>query len=279
MKLLLVEDHPSLAEAFQDGLSRAGFAVDHAGSIARARQFVERSADDLALLDLGLPEGSGLELLEEWRSAGTMPVIVLTARGGLGDRVDGLNKGADDYLAKPVEMPELVARCRAVLRRPGNRASRFLETGALQLNTAHREVRLRSEILPLCRREIGALEILMQRANHVVSRRAIEDAVYAEDADISLNAIDVAVSRLMRRLTWIARKFATDTDEAFASHVVERPEGPYRVYFAILADPANLIGCEILDRCATRRPGSGRSARGSPLTRSGTRIFRPRSRI
>ena len=97
-------------------------------------------------------------------------------------------------------MPELVARCRAVLRRPGNRTSLVLETGALQLNTAHREVRLRREILPLSRREIGALEILMQRANHVVSRRAIEDAVYAEDADISLNAIDVAVSRLRRTL-------------------------------------------------------------------------------
>jgi len=92
-----------------------------------------------------------------------MPVIVLTARGGLGDRVDGLNRGADDYPAKPVEMPELVARCRAVLRRPGNRASLVLETGALQLNTAHGEVRLRGEILPLSRREIGALEILMQR--------------------------------------------------------------------------------------------------------------------
>ena len=163
MKLLLAEDHPSLAEAFRDGLPRASFAVDHAGSIARARQFVERSAYDLALLDLGLPDGSGLELLEEWRSAGTMPVIVLTARGGMGDRVDGLNKGADDYLAKPVEIPELVAHCRAVLRRPGNRASLVLETGALQLNTAHREVRLRGEILPLSRREIGALEILMPR--------------------------------------------------------------------------------------------------------------------
>lgn len=199
-RLLLVEDHAGLAQAFDDGLTRAGFAVDQAASIREAREHAERSSYDLVLLDLGLPDGSGLELLEEWRAIAGMPVIVLTARGALGDKVEGLNKGADDYLAKPVEIPELVARCRAVLRRPGNRVSVILEAGELQLDTAHREVRLRGQILPLGRREIGALEIMMRRKNHVVSRRAIEEALYDEDAEITPNAIDAAVSRLRRTL-------------------------------------------------------------------------------
>jgi two-component system OmpR family response regulator len=200
MRLLLVEDHASLAEAFDHGLTRAGFAVDCAGSVREGRDFFERAEYDLALLDLGLPDGSGLDLLEEWRSASGMPVIVLTARGALGDRVDGLNCGADDYLVKPIEIPELVARCRAVLRRPGSRLSLILKAGNLDLDTVHRQARVRAQILPLGRREVGALEILMRRKNHVVSRRAIEETLYDEDAEITPNAIDAAVSRLRRAL-------------------------------------------------------------------------------
>jgi two-component system OmpR family response regulator len=200
MRLLLVEDHASLAEAFREGLSRAGFAVDHAASISAARKCAGRSDYDLVLLDLGLPDGSGLELLDEWRASGTMPVIVLTARGALGDRVEGLNSGADDYLVKPIEIPELVARCRAVLRRPGSRLSLVLDAGMLRLDTTHREVRLRGDLLPLGHREIGVLEIMMRRKNHVVSRRVIEEELYDEDAEITPNAIDAAVSRLRRTL-------------------------------------------------------------------------------
>lgn len=200
MRLLLVEDHPSLAEAFDEGLSRAGFAVDRAGSVAAARLCCDEAEYDLALLDLGLPDGSGLDLLEEWRGKTNMPVIVLTARGALGDRVDGLNSGADDYLVKPIEIPELVARCRAVLRRPGSRLSLVQEAGSLSLDTAHREARLRGDILPLSRREIGALEILMRRKNRVVSRSAMEETLYDQDAEITPNAIDAAVSRLRRAL-------------------------------------------------------------------------------
>lgn len=200
MRLLLVEDHPSLAEAFDIGLTKAGFAVDRAGSVAAARQFFAEADYDLALLDLGLPDGNGLDLLQEWRDSGKVPVIVLTARGALGDRIEGLNGGADDYLVKPVEMPELVARCRAVLRRPGNRTSVILHAGALTLDTAHREARVKGEILPLGKREIGALEIMMRRKNHVVSRRSIEEALYDQDAEVTPNAIDAAVSRVRRAL-------------------------------------------------------------------------------
>ena len=200
MRLLLVEDHQRLAAALEEGLSRGGFAVDCAGTIEEARLAAQQSDYDLALLDLGLPDGSGLTLLREWRAKGGVPVIVLTARGALGDRIDGLDGGADDYVVKPVEIPELIARCRAILRRPGRRLGVMLEAGALRLDTVHREARLRGEVLPLGRREIGALELMMRRKNHVVSRRALEEALYNQDAEITPNAIDAAVSRLRRAL-------------------------------------------------------------------------------
>lgn len=200
MRLLLVEDHVSLSEMFDEGLSRAGFAVDSATSIDAARSCVEAADYDLALLDLGLPDGNGLVLLEEWRDKANMPVIVLTARGALGDRVEGLNSGADDYLVKPVEIPELVARCRAVLRRPGSRLGLVLQAGSLELDTTHRGVRIRGDVLPLGRREVGVLEILMRRKNHVVARRVLEQTLYDQEAEITPNAIDAAVSRLRRAL-------------------------------------------------------------------------------
>ncbi len=200
MRLLLVEDHHRLAEALSDGLSRGGFSVDVAASIEEARDTVGHSVYDLALLDLGLPDGSGLTLLREWRGTIDMPVIVLTARGALGDRIDGLDSGADDYVVKPVEIPELIARCRAVLRRPGSRLSVTLEAGALRLDTVHRDVSVEGANLPLGRREIDTLEIMMRRKNRVVSRRAMEEALYSQDAEITPNAIDAAVSRLRRAL-------------------------------------------------------------------------------
>jgi len=200
LRLLLVEDHRGLAEAFDVGLSRAGFAVDHASTISQARAMFAHSEYDLALLDLGLPDGSGLDLLDEWRTKGGMPIIVLTARGAVGDRVEGLNGGADDYLVKPIEISELVARCRAVLRRPGGRLSLILEAGGLRLDTAHREARFAGNLLSLGRREVGALEIMMQRKNQVVSRRAIEDSLYDKTSDITPNAVDAVVSRLRRTL-------------------------------------------------------------------------------
>ena len=189
-----------LAEAFDVGLSRAGFAVDHAPSISQARAMFAHYEYDLALLDLGLPDGSGLDLLDEWRTKGGMPIIVLTARGAVGDRVEGLNGGADDYLVKPIEISELVARCRAVLRRPGGRLSLILEAGGLRLDTAHREARFAGELLSLGRREVGALEILMRRKNQVVSRRTIEDSLYDKTSDNTPNAVDAVVSRLRRTL-------------------------------------------------------------------------------
>ena len=200
LRLLLVEDHAPLAEAFSDGLRRAGFAVDHAADAAEARELAANGSHDLALLDLGLPDGDGLALLTEWRRKGQTPVIVLTARGGLDDRLAGLDGGADDYVVKPVDTAELVARCRAVLRRPGGRLGAVLEAGALKLNTTTRETTVDDRVIPLGRRETGVLEQLLRRKGGVVPRRALEDALYGVDDEVGPNALEAAVSRLRRAL-------------------------------------------------------------------------------
>lgn len=198
MRILFVEDHEALAEAIGSGLRRAGFAVDDAASLFEAREALGLASYDLVVLDIGLPDGSGIDLLAELRETGGAPVIVLTARGALGDRVEGLNSGADDYLVKPVEIPELVARCRAILRRPGSRASAILTAGALTFDTVHREAHCAGRPLALGRRELGALELLMRRKNRVAPREVMLETLYDRDDEVSPNAVDAAVSRLRR---------------------------------------------------------------------------------
>lgn len=200
MRLLLVEDHPPLAEALTAGLARGGFAVDCAGSAAEARRWAAGAAYDLVVLDIGLPDGSGLALLAEWRRGDGPPVLLLTARGELHDRVAGLDTGADDYLVKPVEIPELLARCRAVLRRPGARTGPALAEGPLVLDTATRNATLYGERLPLARREVGVLEQLLRRSGRVVPRAQLEQAVYGFDEVVGPNALEAAVSRLRKVL-------------------------------------------------------------------------------
>lgn len=203
MRTLLVEDHPPLAEAIVNGLRRAGFAVDVAGTVKSAREAFTYNEYDLAILDLGLPDGSGLELLGEWRPRTSVPVIIMTARGALGDRIAGLDSGADDYVVKPVEVPELVARCRAVLRRPGNRESVILSSGNIRLDTSSREVDCLGVQLDLGRRETSVLETLLRRQNRVVPRQSLAESLYDREADVSSNAVDAAVSRLRRALAEI----------------------------------------------------------------------------
>jgi two-component system OmpR family response regulator len=200
MRVLLVEDHPPLAEAVCDALERAGFAVDHAATVADARELSGLSDYALALLDLGLPDGDGLRLLPILRRGGRVPVIVLTARDQLADRLAGLDGGADDYVVKPVEMPELVARARAVLRRPGDRSDTVLQIGPLVLDTATRSVSVKDAAVVLGRRELGVLEQLMRSTGRVVSRRVLEEAIYTMDDEVTPNALEAAVSRLRRAL-------------------------------------------------------------------------------
>lgn len=200
MRTLLVEDHLPLAEAVIDALRRGGFTVDHAASAAQALQMAALAPYALILLDLGLPDDDGLQLLPKLRAYGQVPVIVLTARDELGDRLAGLDGGADDYVVKPVEMPELIARCRAVLRRPGERAESTLRCGPLALDTVSRSVTVDGVVVALGRRETGVLEQLMRSAGRVSSRRVLEEAIYSFDDEVGPNALEAAVSRLRRAM-------------------------------------------------------------------------------
>lgn len=200
MRVLLVEDHPPLAEAVCDALRRAGFAVDHAATATDARELSGLSDYALVFLDLGLPDGDGLRLLPFLRQGGRVPVMVLTARDQLEDRLAGLDGGADDYIVKPVEMPELVARARAVLRRPGNRSDTVLSLGPLALDTAARSVTVDGKPVILGRRELGVLEQLMRSAGRVASRQVLEEAIYTLDDEVTPNALEAAISRLRRAL-------------------------------------------------------------------------------
>jgi len=200
MRILLIEDYPPLAEAVTDALQRAGFAVDHAATASNARSMCALTDYSIIILDLGLPDEDGLQLLPLLRKDGLVPVIVLTARDRLEDRLAGLDGGADDYVVKPIEMPELVARCRAVLRRPGNRASTVLCFGSIELDTASRNVNVNGQPVPLGRREVTVLENLICASGKVINRRSLEEAVYGFDDDVSPNALEASISRLRRAL-------------------------------------------------------------------------------
>ncbi len=200
MCVLLVEDHLPLAEAVSHALRRDGFAVDHANTAINAQELASLSDYQLVILDLGLPDGDGLNLLPRLRNGGRVPIIVLTARDQLADRIAGLDGGADDYVVKPVEMPELLARCRAVLRRPGNRSATVLSLGSLELDTAARSVTVNGTSVALARREVTVLEHLMRASGRVASRRSLEEAVYGLNDEVGPNALEASVSRLRRAL-------------------------------------------------------------------------------
>ncbi len=201
MRVLLVEDNERLAGLIRTGLDKAGFAVDTWGTAAEGREALSATPYDVLILDLGLPDEDGLVLLRELRARhDTLPVLILTARDGTGDRVRGLNEGADDYLLKPFAMEELVARVRALLRRSGRALEAVLTLGNLQFNSAFREARVSGRVLPLTRRELDALELLFRRAGRVVSKAALEEAIYPFDKEIASNAIEVLMHRLRKRL-------------------------------------------------------------------------------
>lgn len=202
MRLLLVEDNSRLAELMVEGLARDGFVVDWRETLEEGAEVAALVAYDLILLDLGLPDGDGLDLVRRLRrSRDATPILILTARGGLDDRVLGLDVGADDYLVKPFEMAELAARCRALLRRPGACLGLVLRQGNLALDTVGRAVTVDGESVPVPPREFALLEHLLRRAGQVVPKAVLEDQLYAMDAEVTPNALEVAVSRLRKRLS------------------------------------------------------------------------------
>jgi DNA-binding response OmpR family regulator len=201
MRLLLVEDNTRLAALVRDGLAGQGFAVDWCGTVSGAETALQVTSYDLLLLDVGLPDGDGLELLRAIRRRrDTLPILLLTARGGLDDRVNGLDAGADDYLVKPIQVPELAARCRALLRRPGAALGTVLTCGNIALDTAERTIDVAGAVTDAPPREVDLLEQLLRRSGHVVAKGALENALYAMDAEVTPNALEAVVSRLRRRL-------------------------------------------------------------------------------
>ena len=201
MRILLVEDETELAAALAAALARHHAVVDHAPTLAAARAALAAGVHDAVLLDRQLPDGDGLDLLPPLRARGIdTPVIVLTARGGLEDRVGGLDRGADDYLAKPFAVEEVLARLRAVLRRPGQIAAETLQLGRLCFDPRHREASIEGEPLLLPRRELLVLEALLLRHGRTVLRGALEQAVFGFDDAVQPNALDTHVSRLRGKL-------------------------------------------------------------------------------
>lgn len=201
MRLLLVEDNGRLAALIREGLDRQGFVVDWCATLDGAEAAREVGDYDLVLLDLGLPDADGLDLVRAMRRARDMtPILVLTARGGLDDRVAGLDAGADDYLVKPFQIPELAARCRALLRRPGASLQTTLSAGNVALDPAERTVTVSGTAVDATPREIALLEHLLRRAGRVVSKPALENALYSMDAEVTANALEASVSRLRKRL-------------------------------------------------------------------------------
>jgi len=201
MRILLVEDEPEMASALRSALVRHDMVVDHVTSIAAAKEVLSDRVHDALLLDRQLPDGDGLSLIPTLRAEGnTLPVLVLTARGDLNERVAGLEFGADDYLGKPFAFEELLARLRALLRRPAHLQSHVARVGRLAFDFTHCEASIDSVPLEMPRRELLVLEALARRMGRMVMRRLLMEAVFGLDDEIQSNALDTHVSRLRRKL-------------------------------------------------------------------------------
>lgn len=210
MRLLLVEDDTLIAAGIREALLKADYQVD---VLHEGRQVAEVLADgvhDLLVLDLGLPDTDGLALVRKLRTAGaTLPILILTARDGLQDRVDGLHDGADDYLTKPFHLPELLARVHALLRRSRSASTSRLSIGPLQLNLATQEALLDDAPLALTSREWLLLRLLALEAPKVVPKRKLADSLSRWDKEITDNAVEIYVSRLRTKLSAAAVQLRT----------------------------------------------------------------------
>lgn len=206
MKLLLAEDDPMIGASVVRGLKLANFAVDWVRDGRAARLALDTGGYGLLLLDLGLPQLDGLSLLRELRRENhPIPVLVVTARDSVADKISGLNLGADDYLAKPFDLDELVARIHALLRRQAGRRQPDMGLGGLQLNPQRREATLAGKPLNLSQREFSLLEALLEHPGTVLSREQLEDCLYGWDEEVASNAVEVHLHNLRRKLgaAWI----------------------------------------------------------------------------
>ncbi|MGH6645632.1 response regulator [Aquabacterium sp.] len=201
MRILLIEDDAMIGNAVSRGLGQAGFAVDWVTDGRAADVALAHRSHDLAILDLGLPKQDGMAVLATLRSRGdSMPVLIASARDTVRDRIAGLDAGADDYLLKPFDLDELVARVRALLRRHAGSATPILSFGGVDLDPVRRRVTRHGEPVALSAREFSILEALMQRPGAVLSREKLEESVYGWADEIGSNAIEVHLHHLRKKL-------------------------------------------------------------------------------
>ena len=201
MRLLIVEDEVRIAELLQRALAQAGFVSDVARLCSEANAALATTTYDALILDLGLPDADGTKLLKELRATGSaVPILVLTARDAVEDRVGGLDAGADDYLVKPFAMSEVIARIKALLRRPGGALGLVLQAGNIAFDTVGRDTRVDASQVTLTRREAAILEHLLRRLGRVVPKDVLEEKLYSVDDDLESNAIPVHVHHLRRKL-------------------------------------------------------------------------------
>jgi DNA-binding response OmpR family regulator len=202
MRLLVVEDNQELAELLAKGLHAAGFSVDVLTTVDEAQAALASTRYAALILDLGLPDGDGLSILRELRRAkDPLPVLVLTARDSVHDRVRGLRSGADDYLVKPFAFDELVARLEALLRRPGQLLGSSLQMANIVFDTESRQTFIDGAPQILSARESAVLELLMRRKGNVVSKKLVEDQIFGLAGEVASNAVEVYVHRLRKQLT------------------------------------------------------------------------------
>ena len=201
MRILLIEDDAMIGKSVRQGLSQAGFAVDWVTDGRAAELSLDTGVYDLAILDLGLPKKDGMAVLSTLRAMGnSMPVLIASARDTVRDRISGLEAGADDYVLKPFDLDELVARVRALLRRHAGSGSPFLKFGGLMLDPMRKSVTQNGEGVDLSAKEFAVLEALMQRPGAVLSREKLEESVYGWGEEVGSNAIEVHLHHLRKKL-------------------------------------------------------------------------------
>jgi len=223
-RLLLVEDSIRLQALLSDSLRGADYPLDVVGTMAEARAATAGVSYALQIIDLGLPDGDGLALIHEQRSAGcNTPILVITARGGIDDRIAGLDSGADDYLVKPFSHLELLARVRALLRRPRDLREPMLQIGRLVLNEATGEVRADGKMLDLRATERRLLALLMRQAERIVPKSSIEERFSEFGRELSVNAVEAHVSRLRKALDETSAGVFIETIRGVGYALRERP--------------------------------------------------------
>jgi len=207
MKILVVEDERRVGAFIEKALAEQGYTAHRVGTCAAARDALSESPFDAVVLDLGLPDGDGLELLRAWRASGfNEPVLILSARDAVQDRIHGLNMGADDYLPKPFSVDELVARVRSLLRRHAGAKATVLAHGALRVDLLAHLVTYDGKPLELTSREFALLELFLQSPNRVLTRTLIAEKIWRASYDLETNLIDVYVRRLRQKLEPLAQR-------------------------------------------------------------------------